>query len=60
MKEIAEIQQNLMTAAARNPVKIDTDDVDAYMRSLQAEESSNKKSSAVLRVTKTIYYLKFF
>ena len=52
LKEIADIQLTLsrMTAATRNPAKIDIDDVDAYMEALQAYESSNKKSSAVLRV----------
>ena len=52
LKEIADIQLTLsrMTAAKRNPAKIDIDDVDAYMEALQAYESSNKKSSAVLRV----------
>lgn len=53
MKEIVEIQQSLTiaAAAARNSVKIDTDDVDAYMIALQAEESNSKtKSAAALRV----------
>jgi hypothetical protein len=39
-----------MTAATRNPAKIDIDDVDAYMEALQSYESSNKKSAATLRV----------
>ena len=52
LKEIADIQLTLsrMTVATRNPAKIDIEDVDAYMEALQAYESSNKKSSAVLRV----------
>jgi hypothetical protein len=52
LKEVADIQHTLtrMTAATRNPAKIDIDDVDAYMEALQSYESSNKKSAATLRV----------
>jgi hypothetical protein len=39
-----------MTAATKNPAKIDVDDVDAYMEALQAYESNNRKSAAALRV----------
>ncbi|XP_046443057.1 kanadaptin-like isoform X1 [Daphnia pulex] len=52
LKEVADIQHTLtrMTAATRNPAKIDIDDVDAYMEALQSYESSNKKSAATLRL----------
>nr|CAG4636820.1 EOG090X026V [Ceriodaphnia reticulata] len=52
MKKMAEIQHNITkaAAAARKSVRIDTDDIDAYMRALQTEETSSKKSASVLRL----------
>ncbi|XP_057377447.1 kanadaptin-like isoform X1 [Daphnia carinata] len=49
--EVLKTQQTLtqMTAQARKPDKIDTDDVDAYLEALQTYELSNKTSAAALR-----------